>query len=346
MKKVEQYYSIHGIVTFKVVAENLPRRLKMEYLNFESDTRDNPDLTIYLGKFTPRKEGCQVLDNKYWVKHDYFYTDDGYKLGQYQLDISGLEHGNLVVRLHTNIIGTLLADMFTCARVIDPLISFVMNLKGYSILHAAAVSKKGEAYLFPSQSGAGKTTTAAYFTQDGFDFLGDDFVILHQGRILSYLTPLNIFAYNLNAIVQTKIGALYRAIITLKNLLYKTTAGYIKIFSKLNPKAIFATSSESELKAVYFLLQGDKLSVNSMSRAELLSRLFINWEMEFYPFNRYMLEYTYAFPDSNVAHLCERYQEKLSENLPENLHIFRVEVPKKYTRETFETIKRAISREG
>ncbi|MFC1908883.1 hypothetical protein ACFLXD_03345 [Chloroflexota bacterium] len=346
MNKVEKYYSIHGIVTFKVVAENLPRRLKMEYTNFESDTKDNPDFTVYLGKFTPDKEGCQVLDAKYLVKHDYFYTEDSYKMGRWRLELTGLEKGNLVVRLHTNVIGTLLADMFICARVIDPLISFVMNVKGYSTVHAAAVSKNGEAYLFPSQSGAGKTTTAAYFTQDGFDFLGDDFVILHQGKILSYLTPLNIFGYNLNAIVRAKVGTVYRAIIRLKNLLYKTTAGYIKIFSKLNPKDFFATSTESGLKAVYFLVQGEKLSVNIMSRAELLSRLFINWEMEFYPFNRYMLEYAYAFPDSNIAHLFERYQEKLSENLPENLHIFRVEVPKKYTRDTFETIKRAVNKEG
>lgn len=342
---MERYYSIHDIVTFKVVGR-VSRRMAMEYQNLESEGVDHPDFTVYLGNFTAAREDCQLLDSKYFVKYDYFYCEDSYKIGRWKLEVSGFESRNIIVRLRTNIVGSIAADMFICAYIIDPLIRFVMNQKGYSAVHAAAVSKDGQAYLFPGQSGVGKTTTITYFTQEGFDFLGDDFVILHNGHVFSWLTPLNIFAYNLSPIIKTNMGASDRVIIELKNVFYQATFGYIKIFSKLNPRDAFPTGGESELGATFFLVQGEKFDLSKMDRAELIEHLFINYEMESFPSYRYMLEYTYAFPDSNIAAYWESYKANLKQNLPDNLPVYRVEVPKKYTRETFENILKAVDKGG
>lgn len=341
---MENHYSLHNIVTFKVVGK-VSRRMAMEYRNFESAKVDHPDFTVYLGNFTPAKAGCQFLDGKYFIKPDYFYCEDCYKIGQWKLELSGFESGNTVARLHTNIVGSIAADMFICAYTIDPLIRFVMNQKGYSAVHAAAVSKDGQSYLFPAQSGVGKTTTAAYLAQEGFDFLGDDFVILHNGHVLSYLTPLNIFAYNLSPVIKANMRALDKVIIRLKNALYKATAGYMTIFSKLNPRDAFVTGNESELGAVFFLAQGSKFAISKMDKADLVEHLFINYEMESFPSYKYMLEYAYAFPDSNIAAYWESYKANLNRNLPDDLPIYRVEVPKRYSKETFDNILKAVERE-
>ena len=337
-------YGIHGIVTFRVIGR-IGRRMTMEYRNFELAREEHPDFTIYFGKFTPDLGGCQKLDGKYFVKSDYFYCKDSYKLGKWELEITGFESGGIVVHLHANIVGRILADMFVCAYTIDPLIRFVLNRKGYSAIHAAAVAKDGRAYLFPAQSGAGKTTTATYFTREGFSFMGDDFVILRDGCVFSWLTPLNIFAYNLSSVIKANMSSWDKAIVKLKNALYKATFGYVKIFSKLNPVSIFPTTEKSNLKAVFFLVPGDELSIGRMNRLDLIEHLFVNWEMESFPSYKYMLEYTYAFPDSNVASYMESYKANLVQNLPEDLPVYRVGVPKKYTKETFIGILKIVEKE-
>ncbi|MFC2016532.1 hypothetical protein ACFLUF_02335 [Chloroflexota bacterium] len=340
---MEQYYSLHDIVTFKIVAGSLPRRLKLEYANFESIRIENTDFTVYLGNFSPSKKDCQVLDNIYFVDRDYFYTEGSYKTGKWHLELTGFEQGNFNVRLSTNIVGSIFSDMFICAYVIDPLIKYVLNRKGYCAVHASAVSRNGSAFLFPAQSGAGKTTTAAYFTREGFDFLGDDFVILHKGRIFSYLTPLNIFAYNLNQVINDNFNTMDRVVIKMKNALYKATSGYIKIFSKLNPADVFRTTESAELKVVYFLMPGESFKVSDMPRVEMLKRLAVNWDMELSLLNHYLLEYAYAFPSSNVADTWNTCNTILEEGIPKDIKCFRVEVPRKYTRETFVEIKKLVT---
>ena len=345
-KKMEKNYSIGDIVTIKVVGK-MHRRMAMEYRNFESTGVDFPDITIYLGNFTPKTEGCQILDDRYFVKDNYFYCEDSYKIGRWKIEVSGFESASIVTRLHTNIVGSILQDQFICNFTLDPLIRFVMDRKGYSPVHAAAVSKDGRAYLFPAQSGAGKTTTAAYFTQEGFNFLGDDFVILHNGRVFSWLTPLNVFSYNLSPMVRKNMRGLDRTIIRLKNGLHKASRGYIKIFSKLNPKDAFATCDQSELKAIFFLLPKGKFTVSRMGKAELIRRLFINFEMESFPaFYRYVLEYSYAFPNSTLANLWQSYKSNLNRNLPDSLPIYRIDVPDKYSKETFDKIFKVVQEKG
>ncbi|MFC1952570.1 hypothetical protein ACFLWR_00365 [Chloroflexota bacterium] len=338
---MERYYSIHDIVTFKVVGK-ISRRMAMEYRNFESEVADKLDFTVYLENFTPVRKGCQLLDGNHWVRDDYLYCEDSYKLAKWKLELTGFDSDNIIARLHTNAVGSVYADMFVCAYNIDHLIRFVLNSKGYTAVHAAAVSKDGHGLLFPAQSGVGKTTTAAYFTQAGYDFLGDDFVIIGNGRVLSFLTPLNIFSYNLSPVIKNNVGAAGNITLALKNIIYRVSAGYIKIFSKLNPKDAFLTCQESELRTVFFLTQGDKFGINTMERADLIEHLFINYEMESSPFYGYILEYAYAFPESKVAAYWKNYKANLNRNLPDDLPIYRVEVPRRYDRETFENILNVV----
>lgn len=342
---IEKNYHIHDIVKFKVIANKISTRMDIEYRNFESGEIDAPDFTIYLGEFIPSNEGCIILDNTYYIKKDYFYCSDSYKIGKWKVEISGLEKNGTIVKLFTNIVGNIAADMFICAFIIDFLIRYKMEDKGYSVVHASAVSKDDNAYLFPSQSGAGKTTTAIYFADKGYNFLGDDFVILHNGNVISYLTPLNIFAYNLNPIILKNLLFKDKLILKFKNIIYKATFGYIKMFTKLNPIDIFQKSQiiyKSNLDTIFLLVPKDTFRIKETNIDIIINNLFINQKMESFPFFKYLLEYSYVFPESDIAAYWEKCKANLIKNLGNDLNFYRLDVPKRYDRKTFENILEAI----
>lgn len=64
------------------------------------------------------------------------------------------------------------------------------------LLHAACVSKEGRGVILPGQSGAGKTTLAAWLSTHGFEYLSDELVFVRTGsrRVEGFLRPLDVKA--------------------------------------------------------------------------------------------------------------------------------------------------------
>lgn len=344
MNRLIRNYSIHDIVEFRIISEKISKRLEIEYKNFESGDSDDPDFTIYLGKFKPGNDRTLVIDNTYNIKEGYIYCKDSYKYGSWKLEVSGLDAPGSIIKLSTNLIGSYAADMFICNYIIDFIIRFKLNLKGFSIVHASAVSNGDQAFLFPSQSGAGKTTTALYFAEDGYAFLGDDFVILHEGKVLSYLTPLNIFTYNLNPVVLKKLSSREKSTLNLKELIYKMTAKNIKIFTKVNPLDLFSDQviDSSKLRKVFLLMPGDEFSIQKASQADVLNNLFLNLKLESFPFLKYLMEYTYVFPDSTIANFWSICWNNLAQNLHSSVNLYSMNVPRNYDRVAFKAIKEEV----
>lgn len=341
---IEKNYSIHGIVNFKVIANNISKRMDIEYKNFESNNIDNPDFIVQLGDFKPLNDNCIIIDNKYHIKQNYFYCEDSYKMGKWEVEISGFGQKFTKVMISVNRIASMAADMFICAFITDFLIRFKLEEKGYSVVHASAVSKDGHAYLFPSHSGAGKTTTALYFAEIGYDFLGDDFVIIHEGNLISYLTPLNIFAYNLNSVVSSYIGKKDKYLLKLKSIIYDASFGYVKIFTKVNPTDMFLGYMlySSSLDSVYLLAQRDNFNIRKIDTQAVVNNLFINQMLEAGNFLKYILEYSYVFPESNVAKFWNNCKTNLETNLGNHAGLYEVSVPKRYDRETFNKMRRIV----
>lgn len=68
---------------------------------------------------------------------------------------------------------------------------------GHSLIHAAALEKDGEVLLLPSWGGVGKTATVCRFVREhGWRLLGDDLVIIGEGRVLPFLKPFVIYPYH------------------------------------------------------------------------------------------------------------------------------------------------------
>ena len=69
----------------------------------------------------------------------------------------------------------------------------------HTLLHAAALEKEGKVLLLPSWGGVGKTATVCRFVRDyGWRLLGDDLVIIGEGRVLPFLKPFVIYPYHKN----------------------------------------------------------------------------------------------------------------------------------------------------
>lgn len=64
-------------------------------------------------------------------------------------------------------------DVIT-AFLLGRIFAFVLHLRGHLCLHASAVAVDGRAILFAGNPGAGKSSTAAAFTQRGHPLLSDD----------------------------------------------------------------------------------------------------------------------------------------------------------------------------
>lgn len=337
-------YSIHDIITFHVLSDTLPRRMEIEYANFETSHQSTPDFTLQLGEFKPSNEGCQIIDHTYYIKKNYFYCKDSYKFGKWEIQVTGLESDKTEIKLWTNAIGTFVADMFVCMFIIDFLIRFKLERKGYSVIHASAMSKDDKAFLFPSQSGAGKTTTALYLSDEGYDYLGDDFVILHRGVIFSYPSALNLFSYNLNPDIRKNLSTGENILLSIKNALYILTAKKIKIFTKMNPKVLpgLHIADKATLKAVYLLAQGDAFSVSEINPDIIMNSIAINQKMESYPFLKYLLEYSYIFPDSSIARHWEICEKNLTDNFKGDAKYFNVHLPKKFGKDIFHRFKEII----
>ena len=308
--------------------------VNLEYKNFETERVNDPELTIYLGDFTPSNQECRILDNHYYVKEDYFYCRDSYKAAKWEFEMSGFESGDTEIRISANSFATMIISGF----LIDPLINFKLAEKGYALVHGSCVSKDNHAYLFTAQGGGGKTSTALYAVERGFNFMGDNFTILDKGHALSFLSPLNIFSFNLVPVVKKNMKIKSKAEFHLKNILYKMTG--LRIVTKIDVKEIFPNSlnDKSKLKTIFLLVPKGKFGIVEIDKEELIAHMVANMKLDSFPFLKYMMMYSYVFPESRMATHWDRYEENLRRNLNSDITICKVEVPQRYDINTFEKI--------
>ena len=111
--------------------------------------------------------------------------------------------------------------VFLQAQVLEPVMYLSFLRQGILFMHAAGVSKDGNAYLFPAYGGTGKTTTSMSLLGKGYAFLGDDLILVDPEtmRAFPYPRPLHIFTYNVCNLQGAKIPFATAAIIYFKNVL-------------------------------------------------------------------------------------------------------------------------------
>jgi hypothetical protein len=77
----------------------------------------------------------------------------------------------------------------TLSYLVGPIMGLLLRLRGATCLHASAVSIRDRAIVFVGSEGAGKSTTAAAFAEQGFPVLTDDIAALVEREQQFHVLP-------------------------------------------------------------------------------------------------------------------------------------------------------------
>uniref|UniRef100_B8HL62 HPr kinase n=1 Tax=Cyanothece sp. (strain PCC 7425 / ATCC 29141) TaxID=395961 RepID=B8HL62_CYAP4 len=151
------------------------------------------DIQVYLGE----KPSCQIEPLPYYQSRSQLDN------GQPQLQVWKLASGGFQFRYGdgtqfwlsdrgAQIWATWPEDLTledTCTYFLGPILAFVLNLRGFTCLHASAIVIENQAIGFCGRAGAGKSTTAAYLAQQGFPILTDDVLTLQESNGQFWVIP-------------------------------------------------------------------------------------------------------------------------------------------------------------
>ncbi|CAG0949442.1 hypothetical protein METP3_00114 [Methanosarcinales archaeon] len=352
----EAIFSVHDIIFFKIVAQQdyqktfnkILFQYNTFYLKEQTKKIDSLDFTVYLGSFSPSNENCYIIDDKYHIKDNYFYCKDSRKLSTWKLEMVGFNSGIIRVNLQTNRFGKISVPL----NMIDFLIHYVVNEKGSSIIHSSGVSNNNNnVMLFSARGGGGKTSIAAHFIDKGFKFLGDNFIILRNGHALSFISPFNIFTYNVTPLVKRNLGYKKKFILFLVGTIYKLTLSYIKIFVKLDIGNIMKDSTEKNgmIKSIFFIIPNNSLDspeIENICFDDLIEHLVLNQKLEFLhlPFLNYILAISYVYPEINFSKHWDKYKNNLKVNITKNIKTYRINMPKKINNNIIYYLQSEISK--
>jgi len=350
----EKFYSINGVVNFALTGSR-KFASSVRYRNYLSDhvSRHDLDFVISLGTFNANLQNCQILDDKYYVKYNYLYCKDEYKLLKWEIEISNFEKEwpisvnlNITPRLMKN---SAIAHALIEGFIVDAMIHHILTEKGYALLHASCVSRNGRGLLFLARGGGGKTTMALRLLKLGFRFVSDNFTILSPSKkAMGFVEPLNIFTYNLDDAVYGRMNVSQKFGLKFRHLLYKLSNGYLKIFTRLDPYEVFKDKIEEkeiEIDSIFLLLPNKDLvspKLHELPKDELIKHIHLNQRLEFPYFDEYLSAYSYAFPNSSLSSHWEKYKRNLTNNINKDVSIYKIEVPKSYDRSVFNKILEVV----
>jgi len=340
MAQIDSSYNIHDVVRFRILDRNPPfsrflrNNIVDEYANYFSRApieESKLDFIVEIVEHLSARNDTYVLDDVFCLDEGYLYVEDSYKLAKWQLEFM---HGNCpnVLRVKPNILARFLISGF----LIDFLIEFSMARKGYSFVHASGVARDSEASIFSGRGGSGKSTICLGFMQsdDKWQYLGDDFVIVKDGMCYPYVTPLNLFRYNMSPFLRSCLSVRGKAMMYLKYAAYSATRGYAKFFTRLNPTVFLGRRLGvlSRLHNVFILIPQDSNSTSKTQIARIdsgaaIKHMYHNQVMNSPFFPQCILEDSYMFPKSEFSTHYEIYKKNLSMNITHDTDCYMVHVP-------------------
>ena len=331
-------YDIHGILKFQIVRSkkhDFLRDLNLMFSYFEVEEVKDPEVILNIGKFTPSNEDCYIVDHRYYIKENYLYCRDFSKNAKWEVEIIGLNQKNTIINFHGNISKhekILYPNLLSQQIILQPLIEYKLNEKDYHLIHSAAISKNNQGYLLAGRPGAFKSTLAIDFIREAnYSFLADDRVIISHNRILSF--PMNYLSINFKF--------MYLKTEEFQNFVDKIN--FVRYHRKTHnfKKCKMPIAKSSTLKELLFITKTNRGAINKrvVGLEEAIHKLVENnkSEMILLDFYKYMLAYSFVFPDSKVA----KYWKTLAKNLNillRKISIYEIEIPQKYNSSVFKGV--------
>lgn len=343
MRKILEY-NIHDILKFKIICEKKHisiRNVDLPFSFFEVEEIDEAEIILNIGKFKPSNNNCYVVEHKYYIKENYFYCKDAGGRARWEMEIFGFEHGDTIVNFNGSILGpenTLIPNLLPQDNILEPICGYKLCKKGYFLIHSAGVSKNNRATLLAGRGGAFKSRLAIDFIRNEFDCLGDDLVIIHKDKVLSFPINFVIFSYKIKNFPPKNFHFLNK--IHLARYLWKNS-------DQMNNIPI---TDSSVLKALLFVVKTNKQSVDKreLGQKEAIRKLITNNIVEMNTtripsiigqgrYLRYMLAYSFVFPESRVATYWNDLKDGL-EKILKNVPIYEVEISESYSSGTFSQV--------
>lgn len=340
-------YNIHDILKFRIIRDkghSIRDLVNLKFSFFEVEDIDVPDIILNIGKFTPSNENCHLIDHKYHVKEDYFYCEDSEGNAKWEIEIIGFEDGPTIINLNSKIGGfqAFTNPDFIAQNFLLRIIEYKLSKKGYFLAHSAGISKNKQAYVLAGRGGTFKTSLCMDFIRrEGFEFLGDDRIIIHKDEVFAFPMSLRVFGFMCDHFSNEKSWSLSNKI-KFANHLWDKKATPIKV------------GKPSKLKSLFFIVKTNKetISERRIPLNEAVDRLIINNRLEDFislggmginsgPHLKYALAHSYIFPDGMVV----RHQEELKNvlrNILENMPIYEIEIPYNYDSTVFNGVYRII----
>lgn len=336
---IQRNYQIHDLLSFQLnhstnALEQWVDSTQMQFSSFEVPSlQGQPDLIMDIGAFTPSSRPVRILDNNYRVAKDYLSLKAVRKFAKWHLEIENLNE-KPHVRIDTNLAGQLTRPL----NLAEYMIQYCLLQKRASVIHSAAVVRDERVLLLPGTGGTGKTTLSLVLMDRGYQYMGDNFIILKDGEAMSYLSPFNIFYYNRTPLVEPALTVADKSSLFAKKMLYDFTRGYIKILQKVDPIKVLGDKLCHRGRATHlcFLEPNDRYNgkvgdIEPASREEIVKKLRLNMEIEWHFFNKYSPSFGYMYPDSLLGDIWTKCEEAIYDNLEGIEHFATLGVPTLYT---------------
>jgi hypothetical protein len=338
---MQVFYNIHNIL--KIVINNNLKcnffdRLNNDLSYFQVEEFNNPDITLYLGDFVPQNDDCYAVDHKYYIKDNYLYCHDNLGQAKYETEIFGFEENETIINFNFKLkkpnILNLCLPMYIF--LLEGLITYKLASKGYYLIHAAGVSKNGKALILAGRGGSFKTSIVMDMIRElDFKYMSDDKIILKNNTVFAF--PLNVHRFNF--MMGNMENEKYKNILDKFNLLLYLIRNVDNYELPVESKSIMHNL------LLITKAKSDKISVNTIKRENVLQKLVENNRLELSlhgshlpsltkiktnPFYRYMLEYSYIYPESQIA----RYWTILYNGLYSSVlsDVTEVQLPEKYNK--------------
>ncbi|WP_153015968.1 phosphoenolpyruvate carboxykinase (ATP) [Methanofollis ethanolicus] len=337
---IERHYSLHNSlnITLKDKRDYLSRQVSLFEKDYDyfstSKTFDTPDLVIELGKFTPQID-CNLVENDiYKVKDDYLFGSFKYKIAKYQFELSNFNKSDkekpILLRIQPNFFGNRVIH----EQVIDYIVYFMLNQRGICSLHASGVCKNDHSILFTGPGGAGKTSFSLSCLKEGFKFLGDDRILIHNGYTFEFPECPGFKQGNIQYISDI-ISRKNRMGLSLNRFLETVTLGYIGGFVYLKSRDVFPQyiGRKSRLKTIICIQPSYKYEITPIDTEKVIDHFYTNQLFENRRFLRHVYNYSTIYPSNELEKDLDRYAQNLQANIPKDIEAYEIRLrPEDYQR--------------
>lgn len=203
-------YDVHGLARLRLEIAGCGalrgRLIDSKFASFRRPFSGEPNIEMQIGPFTPSAPHTARVIDKHFVCAPDSVLFTGGRGGQGATEISGFTTGRILIRHQPyaeSPWGGMSAGLRGVNMYLEPMLQHFLLMQSTPtwLLHGGAVARNGQAMVIVGSNGTFKTRLILELCcRHGFDFLGDDLILLQRGRVLSFVEHPAVLAERTQAV--------------------------------------------------------------------------------------------------------------------------------------------------